>query len=323
MKRKIRWLIVLIPLLLCAMMTGIYAFAFVLSDDTTAPVLSVDSEVLEVSVNAAGEELLQGVSAVDDVDGDVTSSVLVEGFGKINENHEATITYAAFDSSDNVAKISRTVKFTDYKSPVFGQKKSLSFAENLAPDVLEYMTAEDVIDGDISNRIKGILVSDTSSLSYTGIHQVEFRVTNSMGDTQRITLPVEVHEADLYNATVDLGGEYLIRLKQGKVFKPEQYLENLIVGSSSYSLKNQNPEIVNLTKEEIEALGDDREQEIRTYINNYVDPEDNIDPFVSIVNVEIDNEVINTIPGLYSVTYTVNYEDRYIGYARLNVVVEE
>ena len=148
-------------------------------------------------------------------------------------------------------------------------------------------------------------------------------MTNSMGDTQRITLPVEVHEADLYNATVDLGGEYLIHLKRGKVFKPEQYLENLIVGSNSYSLKNQNPEIVNLTKEEIEALGDDREQEIRTYINNYVDPEDNIDPFVSIVNVEIDNEVINAIPGLYSVTYTVNYEDRYIGYARLNVVVEE
>ena len=62
-------------------------------------------------------------------------------------------------------------------------------------------------------------------------------MTNSMGDTQRITLPFEVHEADLYNATVDLGGEYLIHLKRGKVFKPEQYLENLIVGSNSYSLK--------------------------------------------------------------------------------------
>lgn len=323
MKKKNRWLFTLIPLMLCTLVTGIYALIFVLSDDTTAPVLSVDSEVLEISVSATDEVLLQGVSAVDEKDGDVSTSVLIEEISNINETHEATITYAAFDSSNNVAKISRTVKFTDYESPVFGQKKTLAFAENLAPDVLAYMTAEDVLDGNISRRIKGMLVSDTSSLSHPGIHQVEFRVTNSMGDTQRITLPVEVYNAGLYNATVDLGEEYLIYLKQGQAFKPEQYLENLIVGNNSYSLKNQNPEVVNLTKEQIAALGNDREQEVCTYINNYVDPEDNIDPFVSIVNVEIDNEVINTIPGLYSVTYTVNYEDRYIGYARLNVVVEE
>lgn len=323
MKKKYRWLLVLIPLLLCAVVTGIYAYLFFLNDDTTAPVLSIDSEMLEVSVKATNEDLLQGVSAVDDVDGNVSTSVLVEGIGNINENHEANITYVAFDSSNNVSKISRTLKFTDYESPVFGQKKTLTFAKNQSPDVLSYMTAMDQFDGNISRRIKGMLVSDTSSLSNVGIHQVEFRVTNSLGDTQRITLPVEVYETGLYNATVDLGEEYLIYLKRGQSFKPEQYLENLTAGNNTYSLKNQNPEIVNLTKEEIEALGDDRKLEVRTYINNYVDPEENIDPFVGIANVEIDNGVVTTIPGLYSVTYTVNYEDRYIGYARLNVVVEE
>lgn len=323
MKKKNRWLLSLIPLLLCAVATGIYAFLFVLNEDTTAPVLSVDSEVLEVSVVTTEEDLLQGVTALDEEDGDVTSSVLVEKIGNINENYEASITYAAFDSSDNVSKISRTVRFTDYEPPVFGQAKTLAFAENTSPDVLGYMTATDKIDGNISRRIKGMIVSDSSSLSNPGVHQVEFRVTNSLGDTQRITLPVEVYETGLYNATVDLGEEYLIYLKRGQSFKPEQHLENLIVGNNQYSLKNQNPAIVNLTKDEIEALGDDRDLEVRTYINNYVDPDDNIDPFVSIVNVEIDNGVISTIPGLYSVTYTVNYEDRYIGYSRLNVVVEE
>ena len=323
MKRKNRWLIILIPLLLCTVVTGIYAYLFVLKDDTTAPVLSVDSEVLQVSVKATDEELLQGVRATDEKDGDVTASILVEGIGKINENHETTITYAAFDSSNNVAKISRTVQFTDYESPLFGQKKSLTFARNTNIDVLTYVTAYDVMDGDIGQSIKGMLISDTSSLSYPGIHQVEFRVTNSLGDTQRITLPVEVYESGVYNATVDLGEEYLIYIKRGAAFKPEEYLKNLIVGNTNYSLDNQNPPIENLSKEQIVALGDDREQEVRTYINNYVDPKDNIDPFVNIVNVEIDNDVISTIPGLYSVTYTVNYEDRYIGYARLNVVVED
>jgi Cu2+-containing amine oxidase len=127
----------------------------------------------------------------------------------------------------------------------------------------------------------------------------------------------------IYNANVDLGDNYLIYIKKGEDFKPEQYLESLIAGNNIYSLKNQNPPVENLSKDEIEDLGSDRDLEVRTYINNYVDPEKNIDPFVAIVNVDIDNEVRKYVPGIYSVTYTVNYENRYIGYARLNVVVEE
>lgn len=322
-KKKHPWLPVLVLVLICAAVTGIYAGIFVLRDDKTAPNISLDSEVLEVSIEATTEELLKGVSAFDNVDGDVTDSVLVEGIGNINEDYEAVITYAAFDSSGNVAKISRTVKFTDYQPPVFGLKRSLSFGENTSPDILGYMTATDMFDGDISGRIKGTLVSNTTSLSYPGIHQVEFRVTNSMGDTRKITLPVEVYKNGIYNANVDLGDNYLIYIKKGEDFTPEQYLESLIVGNNIYSLKNQNPPMENLSKDEIEDLGSDRDLEVRTYINNYVDPEENIDPFVAIVNVDIDNEVKKYVPGIYSVTYTVNYENRYIGYARLNVVVEE
>lgn len=322
MKKK-NPLLILLPVLLCAVMTGIYAYVFVLKDDTTAPELFIDSELLEVSVYAGEEELLAGVRAADETDGDLTSSILIEGIANLNENHEAVITYAACDAAGNVSKISRTLRYTDYESPVFLQNRSMTIAANSSPDLLAYMDAEDMIDGDIGSRIKGTLISDTTSLSYPGIHQVEFRVSNSLGDTQRITLPVEVYENGAYNATVDLGDDYLIYLRRGAVFKPEEFLEKLVVGNTEYSLKNQNPEEVNLTKDEIAALGNDRELEVRTYINNYVDPEDNIDPFVGIANVEIDSEVINTIPGIYSVSYTVNYEDRYTGYARLNVVVEE
>ena len=219
--------------------------------------------------------------------------------------------------------MNRTLHYTDYEPPVFGQNETLVLKNGSTADILKYITVNDMIDGNISNRVKGTLVSDTTSLSYPGVHDVEFRVTNSLGDTQRIVLPVEVYENNAYNATVDLGEEYLIYLKRGAAFKPENYLEKLIAGTAEYSLKNQNPPIENLTRAEYQALGEDRELEVRTYINNYVDPDDNEDPFVGIANVEIENNVRNTIPGIYSVIYTVNYEDRYIGYARLNVVVEE
>lgn len=323
MKRKLRWLIILVPLLICVVVTGIYAYLFVLSDDTTAPVISVETEILEVSVYATEEELLQGVTAKDDVDGDISARLMVEGTSQLMEDNSVIATYAAVDTSGNVAKVQRTLKYTDYKPPVFGLTDSLVLRSGSSLDVLTLVSANDLLDGDISRRVKGTMLSSTGSLSYTGIHDVEFRVTNSLGDTQKIILPVEVVANNVYNATVDLGDEYLIRIRRGAVFKPETFLEKLIVGTTEYSLKNQNPPIENLTREQIQALGDDRDLEVRTYINNYVDPEDNEDPFVGIVNVDIDNDVISTIPGIYSVTYTVNYEDRYVGYARLNVVVEE
>lgn len=322
LKIKYGRLMVLLLVLLCAITTATYAYLYVLSDDTTAPIITIDSEVLEVSVHADDVTLLQGVTAIDNEDGDITSSILVEGISNLLADDTAIISYAAFDEAGNVSKAKRTLKFIDYEPPVFGQNRALVFQSNASPDILSFMSASDKLDGDISNRIKGTLISDTSNLNNPGIHQVEFRVTNSLGDTEYITLPVEVYTAGTYNATIELS-DYLIYVKRGSVFKPEEYLENMFVGSNEYSLKNQNPPIENLTMEQIRELGNDKETEIRTYINNYVDPSDNVDPFVSIVNVEIKNEVKNTIPGIYSVTYTVNYEDRYVGYTRLNVVVEE
>lgn len=311
-----------LPVLICAIATAVYGFLFVLTDDTKAPDIQIDTDVLAVSVSADEAALLQGVTATDNADGDVTASILVEKISNLTEENTATITYAAFDAAGNVAKASRTLKYMDYRPPVFCQNKSLTLVANTTVDILSFMRAEDFIDGDISNRIKGTLVSNTGSLSTPGIHQVEFRVTNSMNDTEYITLPVEVYAAGTYNANVQLS-DYLIYLQAGSVFNPADYLESLVVGTTSYSLKNQNPPVSNLTPEQIQSLGSDRTQEIRTYINRYVDPDDNWDPYVRIVNVEIKNDVITTMPGVYSVTYTVDYEGIYTGYARLNVVVEE
>ena len=295
-------LIILITLLAVAA-TGAYAFLFVLWDDTTPPKITAASDVLEVSVSAGETELLAGVTAEDNADGDVTDRVLIEGITGLNDQSEATITYAAFDKAGNVSKTTRTLKYSDYHSPVFGQSKSLTFAAGNSSDILSYMSASDVIDGDISSRVKGTLVSDTGSLSYPGVHQVEFRVTNSMGDTQYITLPVEIYENGAYNASVLLT-DYLIYLQKDAEFDPKDYLGSLTAGNNTYSLTNQT-------------------SRTRVYVNHYVDPAANTTPYISIINVDIENDVDTSIPGVYSVIYEASYEDIYTGYARLNVVVEE
>ena len=317
--RKLR---ILVPVLVCAALTAVYSIVFVFSDDTRAPEIQMDGNVLEVSVNAGEKALLEGIKAVDGKDGDVTDRVIVEKVSRLAEDNTATVTYVAFDLSGNVAKATRTVKYTDYTPPVFGLTNGLVFAGNTSPDVLKFVTATDVVDGDIGSRVKGTLVSETTSLSYAGMHEIEFRVTNSMGDTQYITLPVEIYEAGKYNAHVELS-EYLVYIKKGQEFVPESYLENIVVGNNRYTLEYQDAPLWFRTAEEARELGNNRKQEVRTYINRYINPDRNGDPFVSIVNVDMHSDVNTDVPGQYSVTFEVDYEGRYTGYTRMNVVVEE
>lgn len=311
--KKMKWLragAMAAVLAVCGGVTAAYALVYVLRDDHTPPEITVESEILEVSVTAEESAMLQGVTAEDKRDADVTESLVVEGLSPIGDDHTATVTYAAFDRAGNVAKASRTVQFTDYASPVFQLNRALVFQSSFVPDILSYLSAEDILDGDISGRIKGTLVSETGSLTYPGVHQVEFRVTNSMGDTQRITLPVDVYEPGEYNGTVELT-EYLVRIKPFSAFRPESYLESLTVGTTAYPLTRQ-PE-----PEDPYAV------RYGLYINDYHDPRENTDRGLRIINVDMNSNVDTTRPGVYSVTYRVSVDDNYHGFTRLHVIVEE
>ena len=306
-KRKQRMHIIFLPVLICGILTAVYAMLFVMTDDTKAPQIQIDQEILEVSVGADDAALLQGVSAKDNADGDVTDSLIVEKISSLAKDHTATVTYAAFDRSGNVAKASRTLKYMDYQSPKFSQNQSLTFSANSMQNILSFMGATDAIDGDISSRVKGTLLSNANSLNEPGLYQVEFRVTNSMNETVYLTLPVEVYPAGTYNANVELS-DYLVYVKTGTAFDPESYLEKVVAGTREYSLKNQDPT---------------RQEKIRVYFNRYVDPDSVSEPNVRVVNVDMLSDVDTKTPGVYSVAYTVDCDGLYTGYARLNVVVEE
>lgn len=306
-KRKQRMHIIFLPVLICGILTAVYAMLFVMTDDTKSPQIQIDQEILEVSVGADEAALLQGVSAKDNADGDVTDSLIVEKISSLAKDHTATVTYAAFDRSGNVAKASRTLKYMDYQSPKFSQNQSLTFSANSMQNILSFMGATDAIDGDISSRVKGTLLSNANSLNEPGLYQVEFRVTNSMNETVYLTLPVEVYPAGTYNANVELS-DYLVYVKTGTAFDPESYLEKVVVGTREYSLKNQDPT---------------RQEKIRVYFNRYVDPDSVSEPNVRVVNVDMLSDVDTKTPGVYFVAYTVDCDGLYTGYARLNVVVEE
>ena len=253
--------------------------------DTVGPVLSIDEGMLEISVNDPEEALLAGIHAMDERDGDVTASILVESIYGISEYHTTTVTYAAFDRAGNVSKIERQVRFRDYEAPSYKLYGSMTFAYGSGFDLLEYIGAWDVIEGDIGRRVHATLISDTKGIEALGRHRVKLQVTNKLGDTVEMILPVEVYDPEWYTAGVVLS-DYMIYLERGAQFDPRQYLEGFVLRG----------DLIELT-----------------------------DGIPSDIEVEIDNGVNVKVPGVYEVSYILSKSlnlNTYSGIARMIVVVE-
>jgi hypothetical protein len=175
----------------------------------------------------------------------VTASVLVEQIGDITDDNQAQVVYAAFDAAGNVAKLHRTVRITDYRQPRFTLDAPLNFIYGSVIDPLKFVGAVDLFDGDIRHRVKTTLMDETS-ITAEGTHDVLFRVTNSLGDTAQLVLPVEVQYAGRYDAQLFLT-DYLIYLPLNEPFAAERYLSEYLVYGQATDLTGGVPENLTLT----------------------------------------------------------------------------
>lgn len=95
---------------LCTLDVILMALSIVLymDEDRTAPVIHMEETDMEYREGMSAEELLEGVSATDDREGEVTGSLVVE---KVSETGNGTVivTYGARDAANNVAKASRVL----------------------------------------------------------------------------------------------------------------------------------------------------------------------------------------------------------------------
>ena len=239
-KKKI-WALLIVTVLCCLGFAAHLVYTRQISDNMP-PEISFLTDVLEVSVEAAEDDLLAGVTARDSKDGDVTDSLLVENVSGLSSDQMAVVTYAAFDKAGNVAKAQRSVQYSDYHSPRFSLSAPLIFRSGTSFNLLNYVGAEDVIDGTLDDRIKATLVNSENALSEEGTHEVEFRVTNSMKDTVYLTVPVEIYPAGLYNAAVTLT-DYLVYVEQGSRFDERAYLQSFQKGTETLSLQDRLSEV--------------------------------------------------------------------------------
>lgn len=201
-----------------AVLIGLAAAAIVIQDkeeDNTLPVIDVGSESITVSASASEEDLLAGVTASDDVDGDLSQAVVVESISDFLTDGSRIVTYAVADNSDNVAKAEKTVFYSDYKPPEFQLKSDMTYySSNTTLNLAEKITASDIFDGDLTPLIK--LTDDNIVVGQGGTYYAEVSVYNSAGDCSKLKLPVfiESFTSNPSSPAIDLT-DYLIYMDAG------------------------------------------------------------------------------------------------------------
>lgn len=228
--RFTRFILVLVFLAVAAV-SVIQELAGRVSTADDPPLLACSSEVLDISVKDDDSILLAGITASDAQDGDISDRVLVTGISRLMDGNTAKVSYAVFDSDHNMATLTRSIHYTDYRLPRFALDEPLVFNANTEIDLLDRLRALDVVDGDISGAIR-VTYSDSST--DPGVHSLNVQATNSMGDTAWQTLPV-IFVRDLEDTVrIDLDS-YLLYLNRGDSFQARRYLNGASYGSDIIS----------------------------------------------------------------------------------------
>ena len=279
---------------------GIYMVAQRMSVNVSVPTISMKEDTIDVSVEAEDKELLEGITATDKEDGDVTDSLIVESkdniIGKLHPRR--LITVVAFDSDNNATKAERTVRYTDYHEPTFSLEQPMRFPMGTT-DILSGIGAKDVFDGDITGRIK---VSDeyTVDTERAGTYPMVFTVANTAGDVSKLKLNVEIYDPSEENGKPQIElRKGLVNLSVGDDFDPWRYVKKIVVDNRTFVRK----------KDGILYCKQPATEEQKTMLTSE--------------DVYIKNKVKNNKAGQYEVTYSITSESGLTGTARLIVVVHD
>ena len=235
--KSVRILIIIFSILTILLFAGSRIYQKRTSD-YTKPVISAESDSLEMPVSVTDEELLAGMTAVDNRDGDVTSTLLVSSRSKFIRPNTVKVYYAAFDKNNNVGTYTRELTYTDYVSPRFSINAPLCYIESEKRDVVQVLkniTAYDVIDGDITSQI--MITEGEERTAQEGVQAmtVTLQVSNRSGDTSTLMLDVLFEDYNIFNQQKPHLSEYLIYTKAGEVPELLEYADGVGYGNNMTS----------------------------------------------------------------------------------------
>lgn len=234
MKDRIMKAIRNIVIVLLVIALGIYVASWFVEqsrEDPTRPTITSDVEVLELPCAYSQEQMLSGLTAYDERDGDLTSEILVGEISRFQQKGTCEVTYVVFDSSNQPATLTRQVVFTDYRSPQFTLTQPLVFVQGRGSSASSYVGATDMLDGDISSSVR--MTNSNISYSVVGDYEMDVEVTNSFGDLAEATLPVHIVEQYQQALTIQLT-QNLVYLSVGDAFQPNDYVSMVTTSNGSH-----------------------------------------------------------------------------------------
>ena len=196
-------------------------FGYRESKTKTPPVLTCRHDIIEAPVDVTDERLLDYVVATDDKDGDISDKIVIQRKTYFVEKGTTLVTFSVADSDNNVAKLTKKLKFTNYEAPKIQLKTDLIIHHGDSSDISKCFTATDVHDGDITSRLK--LISADYSYLINGSYDVNCKVSNSFGDTRDITIKAIVTDKEYKNARILLS-DYLVYAKSLSEIDPMSYV---------------------------------------------------------------------------------------------------
>lgn len=216
----------MVVFILSAALFGVSEILELKGRDPDAPEIVSDRDVLEIPCAYTMEQLMEGVSASDEQDGDLTDQIVAGSFSRFVDPGVTGLTYVVFDSQGQSASLTREVRFTDYHSPRFALSEPLVFREGEGSytEAMERLDAVDQLDG---SRKDWIVQTDTDvNYSTAGNYTMSVEVTNSLGDTASAGLPVHVVNAQSRNVQIALT-QGIVYLEAGEEIDPASYISGV------------------------------------------------------------------------------------------------
>ena len=289
---------------------GVYIYRLYKNSDKEGPVITIENETIEVSVRDGFDTFLEGVTAYDETDGDVTYTLGIESISGFIDKECTTrqINYVAFDSNSHVAKASRRMVYSDYRPIHFALASPLKFPEQSTNvNILGVTRAWDCLDGDISRQI---VFSEDSMVQVdtAGAYDVVLCVTNSAGDTEELPVTIRIYEKEKEGALPQITlKKYLVYTNVGKKINPYDYIQSVTYSGVEYLVTNGEGTFAIDTS-------DWTPEQKKAFLK--------MDPKVDINKFKITDSVDYNTPGSYEIKYTIDTLTGERGYVYLIVVVE-
>lgn len=160
-------------------------------EQNTAPVLNVpEDQTVSLSHNGTFD-VLNGVTASDKEDGDLTKAIKVTGNVDLSKEGTYTLTYSVTDSAGQTTSAKRVITVANDLPVISADDQTIEVGTSFDP--LVNVTASDVQDGDLTKDVKVTGNVDTTKL---GTSQLTYSVSDHDGGQTTKTINITVYAKD-------------------------------------------------------------------------------------------------------------------------------